>query len=134
MKKEASDSRQTLLDSLRKLQWQLAMEDSYERNRGFPLGHIGILIMRRENIKVYMNREADRHPRGHVHVRFKHDFDAAYALDDFSRLAGEMPRAKEKTIVGWLMKHKEDLNHKWNKLNTRQGKNTFEIEQKGDGE
>ena len=64
--------------------------------------------------------------RGHIHVKYGRDGHAAsYAIDDGSRLAGELPSYYNKKIRAFVQKNRTDLDELWK--STQSGKRNEDL-------
>ena len=78
------------------------------------------LVARVEEVEIRMDADKN-HGRGHVHIKYKKDGHAAsYAIDNGSRLAGELPRYYDRVVGQWIVKHQPNLKLLW--TSTQQGK------------
>ncbi|MDP1547489.1 MAG: DUF4160 domain-containing protein [Anaerolineales bacterium] len=57
-------------------------------------------------------KDVERHHRPHIHADYQGQV-GAYAIDDGTLLAGNLPPAKHKLVVAWIEIHKEDLAADW---------------------
>ncbi len=74
---------------------------------------IKFLVARLEEIQIRMDGDKN-HATGHVHIKYRKDGHAAsYAINNGSRLAGEMPRC---TIKKWIADNRADLSLLWNSV------------------
>ncbi len=74
------------------------------------------MILRKECIELRMYKEA-AHRRPHFHLEYKKEFEASYALDNFERLAGYMPRKYEDVILPIARANRNQLTQLWYSLN-----------------
>ncbi len=54
----------------------------------------------------------ERHKLPHIHARYQGQ-DAAFAIVDGERLAGEIPASKVKLVQAWMEIHREALLADW---------------------
>ena len=59
---------------------------------------------------------SDNHLRPHFHIDYKREYSASYALDNFERMAGSIPRRYEEALVKWAMENRKILYDKWQEL------------------
>ncbi|HXW56447.1 MAG TPA: DUF4160 domain-containing protein, partial [Candidatus Cybelea sp.] len=79
-------------------------------------GTVKLLVLRKECIELRMYKEAAHH-RPHFHIEYKSEFEASYALDNFERLAGYMPRKYEDVILPVARASQGHLIDFWRSLN-----------------
>ena len=72
---------------------------------------------------VKMNYREHNPP--HIHVEYN-EHRASYAINDGTRMAGELPVAQERMILAWMEIHREELLANW-KL-SEQREELFRIE------
>jgi hypothetical protein len=103
--------------SLAVLQDRLAMTDllTETQPRKDPAAFYQ-LVMRKGRVELRMYQEPN-HRRPHFHLKFKEEHSASYAIDDFSRLAGDMPLKYERDILNWAKENQRDLLQQWQSLN-----------------
>ena len=91
-----------------------------------PTGdYIKFLVARLAGVEVRMDGDKN-HRRGHIHVKYGRDGHAAsYAIDDGSRLAGELPSYYNKKIRAFVQKNRTDLGELWK--STQSGKRNEEL-------
>jgi hypothetical protein len=80
-----------------------------------------LLVLRKEHTELRMYKEA-AHRRPHFHIEYKKEFAASYALDNFERLAGYMPKRYEDAILPLARAKRDQLIERWSSLN-----NTFKV-------
>ena len=110
----------TKLDNLLgDLQQRLAFVDLFEaRPSNPPSGWMEILIAKRRHIKLQIYADIGTHRRPHFHISYKQEHAASYAIDDFSRLAGTMPRKYETPILDWAKPNQSYLRKAWEDVNS----------------
>jgi hypothetical protein len=86
-----------------------------------PAGdYIKFLVARLAGVEIRMDGDKN-HGRAHVHVKYGRDGHAAsYAVDDGSRLAGELPSYYNRTVRSFVQKNRADLEALWK--STQSGK------------
>lgn len=99
--------------SVGELQSQLAIVDLYDEPAA---DYIKILLLRRLHTKVRMRREQN-HQRPHFHIEYKQQYSASYAVDTLERIAGDMPKKYEDSILEWAANHRLSLAATWESLN-----------------
>lgn len=71
------------------------------------------LVARLETLEIRMDANKT-HGRGHVHIKYKKDGHAAsYAIDDGSRLAGELPTYYDRMVQKWVITNQPELQALW---------------------
>ena len=75
-----------------------------------------LLVMRKGLLELRMYKEK-AHPRPHIHIEYKSEFEASYALDPVTLLAGYMPRKYEDTILPFVQANRSLLIDRWRTLN-----------------
>jgi hypothetical protein len=71
------------------------------------------LVARLDGLQIRMDADKN-HGRGHVHIKYKKDGHAAsYAIDDGSRLAGELPTYYDRTVLSWIITNQTELQTLW---------------------
>jgi hypothetical protein len=73
------------------------------------------ILFRLEYTTVRMRKEGN-HSRPHFHIQYKNQYSASYAVDNFERLAGNIPSKYEKTILKWATRNQKSLKVTWDKL------------------
>ena len=97
---------------LEKLFWLLKRVD-YERLPKSEGILSKLIVARVEELEIRMDGNKN-HARGHVHIKYKKDdHRASYAIDDGSRLAGELPRYYDRVIKGWIVENQHGLKELW---------------------
>ena len=106
-------------EQLKKLFWLLKGVD-YERLSESDRYVIRFIVARLEELEIRMDGNRN-HARGHVHIKYKKDgHKASYAIDDGSRLAGELPRYYDHVIKDWIVENQKQLKALW--TGVQQGK------------
>jgi len=79
-----------------------------------PAGdYIKFLVARLAGVEIRMDANKN-HGRGHIHVKYGRDGHAAsYAIDDGSRLAGDLPSYYNKKICEFVQENRTDLDELW---------------------
>lgn len=72
-------------------------------------------LFRLEHTTVRMRQEGN-HARPHFHIQYKNQYHASYAVDNFERLAGNVPEKYEKPILNWAARNQRSLLATWEKL------------------
>jgi hypothetical protein len=109
----SSESAETPIfqDQLRELLRNLRAVDAPSRP-SIP-GLVKYLVARLEGVEIRMDASKN-HGRGHIHIKYKKDGHAAsYAIDDGTRLAGNLPQQYERTVQDWISKHRSSLQDLW---------------------
>lgn len=71
------------------------------------------LVARLETLEIRMDANKN-HGRGHVHIKYKKDGHAAsYAINDGSRLAGELPTYYDRKVQSWIIRNQPKLLTLW---------------------
>lgn len=74
-------------------------------------------IWKDDGIRYYMNsREAGKHNRAHVHVRFKHEEEGVIAIDNGEVLAGDLPAKIIKKARQRILDNQRFLFECWNDM------------------
>lgn len=73
------------------------------------------ILFRLEHTTVRMRKEVN-HSRPHFHIQYKNQYSASYAVDNFERLAGNIPSKYEKPILKWAARNRKSLKVTWDKL------------------
>jgi hypothetical protein len=128
-----------LLQPLESLQEELAVSDlnetlelwaqQAEADRTVGKRREPLLIHRTGHIKLFIYQEPTEHRRPHFHIAFKKEYNASYAIDDFSRIVGEMPKRYEAIMLSWAKKHQAMLQHRWEQI---QAGNSVSLEVESD--
>jgi hypothetical protein len=118
-------------DFIEALQQRLAFVDLLYEIATLPEGVRPILIARRGHIKLQIYADAATHRRPHFHIRYKDEFSASYAIDDFSPLAGKMPARYEKPILEWAKANQTYLSKAWQQVNSGSSPAAIDIERIG---
>lgn len=69
--------------------------------------------------------DTDRHQLAHIHADYQ-GAQAVFAIESGDRLAGELPRGKERLVQAWIELHREELRADWELA--VQGETPFRIE------
>jgi|GEM_PF-952934 len=81
---------------------------------------VKFLVARLETLEIRMDA-CKNHGRGHVHIKYKKNGHAAsYAINDGSRLAGELPTYYDRKVRSWIIKNQPELQTLW--ASTQNGK------------
>lgn len=79
-----------------------------------------LLVARVESIEIRMDANKN-HGRGHVHIKYKKDGHAAsYAINDGSRLAGELPTYYDRKVQSWILRNQSELQTLWDSTQSGQ--------------
>jgi hypothetical protein len=74
-------------------------------------------IWREDGIEYFMySKEAGKHQRAHVHIDYKHDYDASIAIDDGEVLDGKIPSKILRVVRDRIEENKEFLYNCWNSM------------------
>ena len=74
---------------------------------------IRYLVARLGEIQIRIDGDKN-HARAHVHIKYKKNGHAAsYAIDDGSRLAGELPTYYDGLVRYWIAENRDDLIKLW---------------------
>ena len=79
--------------------------------------NIGLTVYEHYRTKLKIHPEKN-HKLPHFHIEYKQEHSASYAIENFSRLAGDMPKKYEKPIMKWAKKKHNSLKATWDKLQT----------------
>lgn len=72
-------------------------------------------IWKKDGVEYYMNsKESGSHHRAHVHIDFRHKYEASIAIDNGDILAGELPDKILKIVRKRIEDKKEFLSDCWN--------------------
>jgi hypothetical protein len=81
---------------------------------------IRFLVARLETLEVRMDGNKN-HGRGHIHIKYKKNGHAAsYAINDGSRLVGELPTYYDRKVRSWIIANQAELQALWD--STQRGK------------
>ena len=108
------------------LQSRLAMAELMDRPHRED-DRIELLVLQKEHTKVRLRRERN-HARPHFHIEYKKEHSASYAIDNFEKLAGSMPRKYEQAILTWAKDKKASLLTTWNDLMAGKEVHEFVVE------
>jgi hypothetical protein len=97
-------------------QQELAKVDFALRKSVPTENRMELMILRKECLELRMYKET-AHQRPHFHIEYKNEYKASYALDNFERLAGDMPRRYEDAIMPIARHMQNQLNDRWQSLN-----------------
>ena len=102
------------------LEKELGLEELYQQLLAVELGdrgdhgYIKFLVAVTRTISVRMDGDK-RHQRPHVHIGYGREPRAAsYAIDDGTRLAGEIDRQYDRVAKKWIEFHRKRLRKLWN--------------------
>jgi hypothetical protein len=74
------------------------------------------LLMRKGHVELRVRREPS-HGRPNFQIAFKNQHKASYALDDFSCLAGNIPKKDQDEMLDWAKQNQAALLQQWDSLN-----------------
>lgn len=57
------------------------------------------------------------HKLPHFHIEYKTQYEASYRLPECVKLAGDMPKTKEKEMLIWAKKNRAKLMAEWKNMN-----------------
>ncbi len=98
------------------LQLRLSAVDLAQRKSVSGQHKMELLVKRKGRVELRMYKESAHH-RPHFHIEYKREFEASYAIDDFTRLAGFMPRKYESEILLFARDNQTNLIEQWRSLN-----------------
>lgn len=102
------------------LQLLLSTVEPRPKSRSFTKA----VLFRLRDTTLRMWKE-NNHQRPHFHIEYKKQYKASYAIDNFQRLAGDVPVKYEKPILEWAARNQKSLKLTWEKL--RAGENIREL-------
>lgn len=105
-----------LTPQLQELQTRFAQIDLLTRERSGDSDYLEFLVLRRDHVAIRLYKEQG-HQRPHFHIKFKNEYQASFALDDFSQLSGHIPPKYLRDLLQWARENQNVLLKKWNELN-----------------
>ncbi|MEA1927067.1 MAG: DUF4160 domain-containing protein [Candidatus Auribacterota bacterium] len=109
------------IDELRK---SLASVDLYTRKHN-KHNFNEFLVLKFQNIKIKMYQEIG-HKRPHIHIDYGNtNHVASYAVDNSSRISGNLDKKYDKKIKNWINNNRRMLIHLWEQANS--GKDIKEL-------
>lgn len=64
-------------------------------------------------VQIYINQLGKEHGVPHIHARYG-DYKAAFAINDGSTLAGNLPTKQRKIVERFIEEYKDELLKMWN--------------------
>lgn len=98
------------------LQEKLAEADFHDQVSSSSPELTHLLIKQFDVLKVKINPEYNIHQRPHFHIEYKTEYSASYAINNFERLAGNLPRKYERIVLDWARSKQRHLIDMWNQL------------------
>jgi hypothetical protein len=108
-------SEHALVSAVADLQQRLADVDLASQKSVSGKNNLELLLKRKGHVVLRMRKE-ERHNLPHFHIEYKKEFAASYALDDFRRLAGDMPPKFEDEILRFAQANQSQLIEQWRSL------------------
>ncbi len=94
------------------LQLELSLVDR-QTNNGSSFQKATLFRLEYTTVKM---RKENNHTRPHIHVQYKNQYNASYAVDNLEQLAGYIPTKYEKVILEWAARKQKSLQVTWDKL------------------
>lgn len=70
-------------------------------------------MVKSRNGTVLRIRFERNHFKPHFHLEYKTEYRASYSLPECLKLAGYMPRVRERDILAWARVHVDELKAEW---------------------
>ena len=87
-----------------------------EKRRSSGDGSMGILLVKRQNMKIKIYQEKG-HSLPHIHIDYgKQTHVASYAIKSGDRIEGDLPKKYDSDVSSWLGRNRDKILKIWNAL------------------